>query len=86
MRKDIRLTELNEGIPARVLQILGGTNFLRKLESLGIRPGAIIRKVSSQFGRGPVTIQLGKTQVAIGYGMAQKISLEVLSEEDNISG
>ncbi|MCK4665422.1 ferrous iron transport protein A [Candidatus Dependentiae bacterium] len=86
MKKDIMLTELEAGIPARVLQILGGTNFLRKLESLGIRPGVIIRKVSSQFGRGPVTIQVGKTQVAIGYGMAQKISLENLSEEDNISG
>lgn len=85
MKANFNLTELAEGVPARISGITGGRRFQKKLESLGIRPGAIIRKVSSQFGRGPVTIQLGKTQVAIGYGMAQKISLEALSEEDNIS-
>ena len=86
MKKNIVLTDLTEGVPAKICQISGGRQFQKKLESLGIRPGVIIRKVSSQFGRGPVTIQLGQTQVAIGYGMAQKISLEEFSEEDITSG
>jgi ferrous iron transport protein A len=48
-----------------------------RLNALGIRPGKRITKVSSMLMRGPVTIQSGSTQVAIGFGMANKIIVEV---------
>ena len=60
-----------------VIQVSGGPGLVRRLEALGIRPGKRITKVSSMFMRGPVTIQIDGYQVAIGYGMAGKILVEV---------
>ena len=48
----------------------------RRLDALGIRVGETITKVSSQWMRGPVLVRHGNTDVAIGYGMAQKIMVE----------
>jgi ferrous iron transport protein A len=56
-----------------VTEILGGQGFTRRLQVLGIRPSKKITKVSSMFMRGPATIQVDGTQVAIGFGMANKI-------------
>jgi len=44
---------------------------------LGIRPGKKITKISSMLMRGPVTVQAGHTQIAIGFGMANKIFVEL---------
>jgi Fe2+ transport system protein FeoA len=46
---------------------------MQRLEAMGIRPGVMIKKVSNHFLRGPVIIEIGKTQLAIGHGMAVKI-------------
>jgi len=53
---------------------------LRQMQAgraLGIRPGKRITKVGSMFMRGPVTVQLDSTQVAIGFGMANKVIVEL---------
>lgn len=60
-----------------VIEIQGGWGLLRRLEALGIRPNVPITKVSSQLARGPVTIQAGNTQAAIGFGMARKIIVQL---------
>jgi len=60
-----------------VIEVSGGHGLVRRLEALGVRPGKRITKVSSMFMRGPVTIQIDGYQVAIGYGMAGKILVEV---------
>lgn len=54
-----------------------GPGFGRRLEALGIRPGKKVTKVSSMFFRGPVTLRVDNTQVAIGFGMANRILVEV---------
>lgn len=74
--ESINLTQLKSGEQGTVSSIHGGFGFQRKVESLGIRVGANIRKISSQFLRGPVTIQIGNTTVALGFGMAKKIIVE----------
>ncbi len=48
-----------------------------RLQSMGIRPGKRISKVSSHFWRGPQTVEIDNLQIAIGYGMAKKIFVEV---------
>lgn len=78
MTDRILLIDLPPGINARIVGVLGGINFRKRLESLGLRPGSIIRKINTQFGRGPITVQVGRTQVALGYGMAGKIEVEVV--------
>jgi len=55
-----------------------GTGFTgRRLEALGIRPGRKVTKISSMLFRGPVTLRVGNAQVAIGFGMANRIIAEV---------
>jgi ferrous iron transport protein A len=48
---------------------------------LGIRPGVEITKISSQLMAGPVIVQVGNTQSALGFGMAMKVIVELKSEE-----
>ncbi len=50
---------------------------MSRLNAMGIRPGKKITKISSMFMRGPVTLQVGRMQAAIGHGMAAKIVVEV---------
>lgn len=76
------LAQLNQGDTSTIVEIMGGYGFIKKLESLGLRPGIKITKVSSQFIRGPITIQVGNSQVAVGFGMAQKIILEQSNEKE----
>ncbi|MBL7209298.1 MAG: ferrous iron transport protein A [Dehalococcoidia bacterium] len=54
-----------------------GPGFGRRLEALGVRPGKKVTKVGSTFFRGPVTLRAGNTQVAVGFGMANRIVVEV---------
>ena len=60
-----------------VVQIQGGHGLVNRLSALGIRPGKRITKVSSMFMRGPVTVEVDRAQVAIGFGMANKIIIEL---------
>ena len=74
---EMLLTQLKAGQAATVKEILGGEGAIRKLGSLGIRPGKRIVKISSHFWRGPETIMVDNTKVAIGHGIAHKIMVEV---------
>jgi ferrous iron transport protein A len=69
----VDLIQLQAGSEARIIEIAGGHQMLKKVEALGIRVGVKIKKLSAQVWRGPVTIQIGNSQIAIGFGMAQKI-------------
>ncbi len=60
-----------------VTEIQGGYGLGRRLESLGIRVGKKVTKVSSQFLRGPITVRIDNYQVALGFGMAKKIMVKV---------
>ena len=75
--KQITLVRMQAGQSAIVVQIQGGRGLINRLSALGIRPGQRVTKVSSMFMRGPVTIQIGNAQVAIGFGMAKKIIVEL---------
>ena len=79
MSQNIRLTlgQMKAGQTGRIIQILGGRGLARRLEALGIRPGGVVTKTSSALFRGPVTLRANHTQVAIGFGMANRILVEV---------
>jgi len=81
-KKKITLCQMKAGQSGIVVEILGGHGLVNRLNSLGIRPGKRITKVSSMFLRGPVAIDVGQTQLAIGFGMAGKILVEVEEEKD----
>lgn len=73
----VDLTQLKEGESGIVTRIDGGFGLTRRLESLGLRVGKRVTKVSSQLMRGPLTVRIGNSQIAIGFGMARKITVQV---------
>ena len=77
MVKQIPLTHMKRGQSGRVIQIMGGFGMTRRLSALGIRPGKRITKVSAMFMRGPVTVRVGHSEIAIGFGMTSRIIVEV---------
>jgi ferrous iron transport protein A len=64
---------MEAGQSGLVVEVQGGQGMINRLSALGIRPGKRITKVSSMFMRGPVTVQVGNGRVAIGFGMAKRI-------------
>ena len=75
-KKQIPLSRMDAGQSGTVIQIEGGHGMVNRLSALGIRTGKRITKVSSMFMRGPVTIQVGNSQIAIGFGMAKRIIVQ----------
>jgi len=73
----IDLTQMQPGESGAIVKIQGGYGLIRKIHSIGIRPCKKITKISSHFWRGPQTIEMGNLQVAIGFGMAKKVFVEV---------
>jgi Fe2+ transport system protein FeoA len=73
------LTELPAGTRSRIKDVLGGGAIKKRLEDLGLRIGSQIEVVSAQFLRGPVTVKVGNTTLAIGHGMAGKIEVECIN-------
>ena len=75
--KQVTLAQMHSGQSGTVVQIQGGHGLVNRLGALGIRPGKRIAKVSSMFMRGPVTIEVDRAQVAIGFGMAKRIIVKL---------
>jgi ferrous iron transport protein A len=72
-KEQFTLIQMRRRQRGTVLQIKGGHGLVRRLNALGILPGKKITKVSAMLMRGPVTIEVDRAQIAIGFGMAQKI-------------
>ena len=77
MANVLSLTKISAGERGIISAIEGGYGLVSKLDAMGIRIGKEVTKVSAQWMRGPVLLRQGNTQVAIGFGMAQKILVEV---------
>jgi ferrous iron transport protein A len=82
--KKLTLARMRTGRSGKVVEVLGGRGISSRLSALGLRPGLRVTKVSSMFMRGPVTVQLGNSQIAIGFGMANKIIVEPEEYKDDI--
>ncbi|WP_455365048.1 FeoA family protein [[Eubacterium] cellulosolvens] len=75
---EISLASLPPERKAKVVRIGGGFGLQNKLRVMGIREGQVIRIVSKQFFRGPITVVVNGCQVTLGRGMAQRIIVEVM--------
>ncbi len=74
----VPLTELGPGKRATVIAIRGGWGAQRRLNALGLREGTAVVKTTGPFMRGPVVVQAGGAQIALGWGLARKILVERL--------
>jgi ferrous iron transport protein A len=78
MHKNILpLTKVAAGRRGRVVEFRGGKGMVHRLETRGIRLGHKITKVSDQLMKGPVTVKVGHTTLAIGHGIASRVMVEV---------
>ena len=68
---------MKQGEVGTVTVVAGGFGLRRRLSAMCIIPGAHLKKISDSFLRGPVTVQIGNAQVALGFGMASKVLVEV---------
>lgn len=75
--KNISLADLRGGASGKVLQVSGGWGVQRRLQALGIRPGATVTKINAPFRPGAIVVAAGGGQTALGYGVARKIIVEV---------
>lgn len=75
---------INQGMPlamarpGEVVTVIGvraGRGLQRRLADMGLTPGVQIRVVNSQMP-GPVLIDLRGTRLALGRGIAQKITVK----------
>lgn len=71
------LTDMESGQKGKVVTIQGGKGLHARLDALGIRPGVSITKISGQIMRGPIIVRIGATRIAIGFGMARRVEVEV---------
>jgi len=73
----ITLIDLPDGSTGTITAINGGYGLTQKLDDLGIHIGKEIIKVSRQWMKGPVIIRSGNMEIALGYGMARRIMVEI---------
>ncbi len=82
MDREMTLSDMPSGSRGIIKEIRGGTGMIKKLDALGIRPGREIVKVSAQWMKGPVLLRNGVTELAVGYGMAKRIIVELSPEQE----
>jgi len=76
----VSLIEMKAGEDGIVVKVLGGHGLISRLDALGIRLCKKITKVNSMLMRGPVVVNVDNMTIALGYGMAKKIIVEVADE------
>jgi Fe2+ transport system protein FeoA len=75
--KKVSLLQMKEKQKGKVAAISGGSVVHHRMMSLGIYQGREITKLSHFVLRGPVAIKVGRSVLALGHGMAAKITVEV---------
>jgi len=71
------LMDMEDAEKGVISSLDGGNSFRNKLSAMGISEGAKIEKITGHFMGGPVLIKVKNTEIAVGRGMAEKITVEV---------
>ena len=74
--KKVSLVHLKPNHKGKISEISGGGALQHRLMSMGIYAGKEVTKLSYVGLRGPVVIKAGRSVLALGHGMAQKIIVE----------
>jgi Fe2+ transport system protein FeoA len=67
------INHLKNGQKGIIESISGGKGFKMRLETLNLREGKIITKISSAPFKGPLVVEVEGCQLALGRGMASKV-------------
>lgn len=69
------LTQITEGVTAKVLNITGGRQLRGRLAALGLLPGTPLEVIQNS-GSGPFIVGVRGSRIVIGRGMAARIEVE----------
>jgi ferrous iron transport protein A len=72
------LDRIRAGQEVKVVQIVAGQSATRQLAQFGISAGTTLKVRRSAPMGGPVLVDCGGSMVAVGRGMARKVSVEIL--------
>lgn len=73
----ISLFDMPVGKTGVIVEIDGGLGMLDRLNALGIRVGSKVQKLTGQWMRGPIMVKVGNMRLALGFGMARRIWVEI---------
>lgn len=73
----IKLTDMKRGNAGIVSDIGGGRDVSRRIQNMGMRLGKKIKKIEGHHKKGPQTVLITHFKIAIGFGMAEKIIIEI---------
>jgi ferrous iron transport protein A len=73
----ISLACMEAGYSGVVYDIQGGYGLMSSLKLLGITPGKGITRITPVSVKGPITVEMDKVQVVVGFGMASRIMIKV---------
>ena len=71
------MTDMQEGLSARIVKLDGGAEFKRKLRVMGIREGKTLLLVTEHPFGGPVVVEVDDRKMTLGRHMAERIMVEV---------
>lgn len=74
----VMLSDLCPGQWARIVAIEAGRGLQQKLLLRGISEGSMVRVLSN--GQGPVVVEINRSTIALGAGMASKIRVRSMEE------
>lgn len=72
------LDRIRAGQEVKVVQVVAGQSAARQLAQLGIRAGTTLKVQRRAPMGGPVLVDSGSSMVAIGRGMARKVSVQIV--------
>lgn len=72
------LDKVPAGQRARVIKIEAGPGMKVRLLNMGIVEGTVVKVLSNGFGHVVITSEFEERVIALSYGMAKKILVEVI--------
>jgi ferrous iron transport protein A len=78
--KKINLINMKKGQKGIIVNIDGGSGLEKRLAVMGVRMEKTITKLSAFVMKGPVAIKSGRTVIALGYGMALRIWINLIEQ------
>lgn len=75
-----RLVECQSGDEVKILKINAGRGAMMNLSNLGLHIGNVIKFYRKSPFKGPVVVTTQGYEIAIGYGLAQKIFVEKIQD------
>lgn len=76
MNQHVPLAMVSPGEVVTVVNVRAGRGLARRLADMGLVPGTTLRVINSQTP-GPIIVEVRGSRLVLGYGIAQKVMVEI---------